>query len=447
MFDFQKVHLIGAGGIGVSAAGKFFIMHGAQVTGSDLQFNRQTDELLALDAEIVEGDGLSLIGQDTELILYSPAVKENHPEREKGRELGIKELSYPEFLGELSQYKKTIAISGTNGKSTTTAMLAKILISAGYDPMVFLGTFSADLSHGNYHHGQGVWMIVEACEYKNAMLNIKPHIASITNIEADHLDFFKDINHIISSFQEWCDYIKPFDGYVVLNHDNKNIHQIKRDDAIVVNVKNRMTGNQLQSFTADISGDIGIATKIPLKLTAPGIYNAENAAIASAIARILHINEDIIKDSLYSFTGTWRRFEHLGEFKGYKVFSDYAHHPSAISGLITAIKEQFPNDKISLIFEPHQHARTKELFNDFVQAFNDADRVIITDIYGVAGRMEQDFISSANLVAEIKKSNQDLNIEHISSPVEAMNSIENGHGLLLVVGAGTIDEQVRTLIK
>lgn len=445
--NYSKVHLLGAGGIGVSAAGKYFLLHNIKVTGADLHLNRQTTELTELGAQITEGNGEELIDSETDLILYSPAVPENNPARQKAKELNIPQISYPEFLGQLSETRKTIAISGTNGKSTTTAMIAKILIDAGYDPMVFLGTESPDFSHGNYHHGQGVWLIVEACEYKAAMLNIKPHLAVITNIELDHLDYYKNINHIKETFQQWIDPISSFDGYVILNSNDEVSTKLNRPDAIFAKLENRMTGNQLQSFQVQISGDPTISGKFSAKLSIPGEFNAENASLAIATAKTVRVNEEIIKSSLQEFSGTWRRFEFLGQFHQAKVFSDYAHHPTSIKGLIQATKEQFPQQKIAIIFEPHQHARTKELFSDFLDSFSEADLTIITDIYGVAGRTENDQISSENLVQQIKKQNPELNISYQKTPEQALNSLKNQSDIILIVGAGTIYERLRPLIN
>jgi UDP-N-acetylmuramate--alanine ligase len=442
----SRVHLIGAGGIGVSAVGKYYLASGANVSGSDLHLNRQALQLQELGATVVEGNGANLIDSTVELIVFSPAVPENHPERQKAKELNIPELSYPQFLGELSRTRKTVAISGTNGKSTTTAMIAKIFIDADYEPMVFLGTESPDLSHGNFHNGKGVWLIVEACEYKEAMQLIKPHIAVLTNIELDHLDYYKDLNHIISSFQKWIDQIGHYDGHVILNGLDENSKQLKRDDALVAKLISRMTGHQIQSFNIEIKGDPAINTKISASIVLPGEYNAENATLAAAAAKTARISEEVIKDSLSKFSGTWRRFEFIGHWQLAKVYSDYAHHPTAIKGLLQATKEQFPGEKITIIFEPHQHARTAELFDDFTNAFQDADKVIICDIYGVAGRTESEVVSSEKLVSAISEKYPNLDIAFSPSPEEALRSIDNPNGLLLIAGAGTIDENIRKLL-
>ncbi len=448
MIHVNRVHIVGIGGIGASAMAKWFLLQGAVVSGSDRTSTDITRELADLGTTIYEGHEAGHVPEGTELILYSPAVSQDNPERAIGTTRGIPQLSYPEFLGELSKERKTIAISGTNGKSTTTAMIAKILIDAGYDPVVFLGTKSRDLSHGNFHNGQGVWMVVEACEYREHMKHIVPHIAIITNIEADHLDYYRDVNHIREAFQSWIDTIKPFTGYVVLNAGDSQSMQLNRADAVHFSADHGHIAHGLQSFTAIIKEDER-TMNIPLKLSLPGDFNAQNAAAACAVAKLARVPDAQIKQSLAAFKGTWRRFEHVGAWRGAEVYSDYAHHPTAIRGTIMGAREYFGDHRIIVLFEPHQHSRTKELFNDFVDAFQGADHIVLNEIYRVAGRTEDDHVSSQDLVTAIKEKYPDLSVEYTADHMAAKSALERtvqAGDVIIVMGAGTIDEVARALV-
>lgn len=448
MIHVQKVHIVGIGGVGASAMAKWYLLRGAEVSGSDASENDFTKELQDLGAEIHKGHDATYLPEDCELLLYSPAVPESNPERTKAAEKKVPQLAYPEFLGELAKEHKTIAISGTNGKSTTTAMVAKILIDAGFDPVVFLGTKSADLSHGNFNDGKGVWMVVEACEYREHMQHIKPHIAAITNIEADHLDYYKDVAGIRRAFQKWVDQIQPFEGFVVLNEGEKGVeHEVTHDDVVYFGAEHTRADHGIQSFSAKTEDHMG-AHKTAMQIRLPGKFNTENAAAAFTISRLVHIPEAQAKKSITEFKGTWRRFEYIGGWQGAEIYSDYAHHPTAIAGTIKGAKEFYPNNRLVVLFEPHQHARTKELFNDFVDAFQGTDLLILNEIYRVEGRTETDEVSSEQLVAAIKEKYPNQEIEYTPSHQEARSALERHvkeGDIVIIMGAGTIDEVARAL--
>lgn len=448
MIDVKNVHICLIGGIGTSAAAKYFLARGAKVTGSNINDTESLVELRELGIDVTLNQVAENITDSTELLIYSLAAPVDNPERVEARRRGIPELSYPQFLGELSRRYKTISISGTNGKSTTTAMLAKIMIAAGYDPVVFLGTYSADLEQRNFRYGNGVWLLAETCEYKEGMLNSTPHIAVITNIEADHLDYYRDVDHIRSSFEKWLNGVKKFDGYVILNATDFQSQKVERSDAWRFSEKNRRADHGIQSFSVEVSGDR--ALKLPVQLKVPGEFNAQNAAAAVAAAKAAGINDAVIKAALAEFAGTWRRFEHLGEWLGTDTYSDYAHHPTAIRGTIAAAKEHFPGRRLVIVFEPHQHARTKELFPDFVEAFNEADVSILSEIYRVEGRTEDEHISSQDIVAAALAKRPAQNISYATGyddlKVKLPTTILK-NDIVIFMGAGTIDAFAREIIK
>lgn len=445
MNNLQTVHIVGIGGIGTSAAAKWYVEQGAHVTGSDMHESAITKELQGMGVKISFEHAEKNVKEEVELIIFSPAVPDTNPERQKAAALGIRQLSYPHFLGEVAKKYRTIAVSGTNGKSTTTAMIAKILIDAGYDPLVFLGTKSPDLSHGNLHNGKGVWAVIEACEYREGMNNIQPNIAVLTNIEADHLDYYRDLDHIKKSFEKWISAVHPFDGAVLVNADDEHAKGFIHDHVQSFTFDHRTVAEGIQSFIANHCRE-EMDESIPLQLSVPGAYNASNAAAACAAARIAGISRDVIKESLAGFKGTWRRMEHIGSWNHAEVYSDYAHHPTAVKGAIAGMKELHTDKKIAVVFEPHQHARTEELFDDFAAAFDDADALVMAKIYRVEGRTSNDEVTSEKLadVISARGGVQAVYAADYDAVQEHLKKIDAD--IIIFMGAGTIDDLARKLV-
>jgi len=444
----KKVHMIGIGGIGTSAAAKYFLAQGAEVSGSDMYESAILDDLRSRGAVISIGHAPENISEGVELIVHTPAAKEENVERLEAKNRNIRDVSYPEFLGELAKTKKTIAVSGTNGKSTTTAMIAKILIEAGYDPLVFLATQSSHLSDGNFNDGKGIWMIVEACEYQDGMLNIIPNIAVITNIEADHLDYFRDIAHIEESFQKWVSTVHPFEGTVVLNAQDISSQNISAENTMKFSFEHRSSGAGIQSFKVKSEGQFSENASIQLLI--PGAFNAANASAAFSAAKAAGVNTNIIKDALKTFKGTWRRFEHVGAWKGAEIYSDYAHHPTAVKGAVEAFKEFYPKKRLIIVFEPHQHSRTKELFDEFIASFSDVDILILSEIYKVEGRTEDDSVTSEELAVAVKKTFAEKQVEYAANQKaaeEKLESIAQEGDVIVIMGAGPIDALARELVS
>ena len=275
--------------------------------------------------------------------------------------------SYPQALGELTTKKKTIAVSGTHGKTTTTAMVAKIFLDAGLDPMVIVGSLmnpsasSGQVSATNFIASKGEYLIVEACEYRRSFLNLSPKILVITNIDNDHLDYYKDLDDIRSAFEEMKTRV-PADGKIITETEYSQI-------------------------------------ALPIKLLVPGVHNQKNAQAAITAALEVGISEDAARQSLATFTGTWRRFEFKGKTKeGALVYDDYAHHPSEIKATLAGAREAFPSHRIIAVFQPHLYSRTKLLLNDFATSFEDASEVVLLPIY--AAREPFDPSISSEILAE-----------------------------------------------
>lgn len=473
MIDFskiKKIHCIGIGGIGVSAVAKLLQSQGKIVSGSDLYASEITKELENLSIPIFLNHKKENVSKDTDMLICSPAVPDDNPERTKARELGIKEFSYPEFLGELSKEKNTIAISGTNGKSTTTALVGLILERTGLDPTVIVGSKillgnRVPKWQGNVRVGESDLFVVEACEYQANMLHLDPNIIVLTNLEKDHLDYYKDINHIIDSFQEFVNKL-PKDGVLIINADDKNLAKLKLQSNIItygiennadVMAQNIITKPGKQQFTLKLEGPTLKSYEISLKV--PGLFNIYN--VLAAVAAAMHLGADIksIKQAVEEFSGTWRRFENVGTIPIPKcpipkcpiIISDYAHHPTAVGSTIQAAREFYPDKRIVAVFQPHHHNRTKNLFNEFVQSLDTADIVIISKIYDVAGREEGDDqdISSYDLVNAIKQIHPEKSViytKDLKQTKELVKDILQPNDLILIMGAGDIDTVARELV-
>lgn len=427
----RKVHLIGAGGIGVSAAGKLLLRLGKSVSGSDVVPGEQVEALKKAGARITVGQLADNITDDLDLVIYSPAVSEDNVERARAEELGLTQMSYPQFLGELAKNYKTIAVSGTHGKSTTTAMIGLILEAAGLDPTVIVGSKVKSWTDGNLRMGASKLLVIEACEHMAGMLNIHPDIAVITNVEMDHPDFYRDLAHVQETFEKW---------------------------------KTQAKSVILPSFSRRGKGVVE-----GIKLLIPGEFNLENANLAAAVAKHIGVSDDVIIRTLNAFPGLWRRFEKVSvwhpptlKFRGAggaDIFSDYAHHPTAIKKTLQGAREFFPGRRIVLCFQPHQHARTKELFEDFCLALAspNADVLIIAEIYAVAGRHQvtgfQSLgdrpaeISSKDLVAEVKKLGKDASYAaDLNDAENQLKSLIKPADVVLIMGAGDIDEVARRFV-
>jgi len=424
----MKVHFIGIGGIGVSALAKYYLAKNNQVSGSDLVSSEITESLKKEGANIFIGKHAeNNISEDLDLVIFSPAVSDKNPELKKAKEQRIDCKSYPQALGELTKEFFTIAIAGTHGKSTTTSMLGILLTNAGLDPTVIVGTKVKEFQNSNCRVGSSKYLVIEACEWNASFLNYHPDIIILNNIEKEHLDFFKDLDHIIKTYKQFISNL-PENGTLIYNLDDKNISDL---------VKN-LSFNKI-SFSAN-QEEFSLLEK---NLRISGRHNVYNALAALTAARILKVDD---KDSLFtlsSYLGSWRRFD-LSEVKladkKITLINDYAHHPTELKAALSATREKFPDRKIWAVFQPHQYQRTFYLFDDFVKVLSEAkiDELIIADIYDVAGREEEDIrksVSSEKLASEIKKAVYIPDIEEIFLFLKENMKDKD---VLIIMGAGNI---------
>jgi len=359
----KKIHFIGVGGVGVSAIARMARLKGIKVTGSDVSMNKMAERIQTIHGKIFIGHKRENLAQDTDMVVYSPAITSDNPEMIYAKELNIPTYSYPEILGMISKDMYTIAVSGTHGKTTTTSMLAELFIYGNLDPTVVVGGLLKK-QEDNFVLGNSKYFIVEACEYKESFLNLTPNILIILNIDNDHLDYYGTMENVKIAFKKMVEKIHE-DGYIIYNGDDKNVLDVLKDTN---------TGAKKLNY---------LEVKANIKLSVPGEHNLKNAKAAFTVARLTGITENTALKILKDYTGTWRRFDFMGNTeKDALIYNDYGHHPTEIKTTIKAAKEQYPNNKLFVVFQPHLYSRTKLLLNDFATAFDLADEVIITDIYG-----------------------------------------------------------------
>lgn len=391
----QKLYFIGIGGIGMSALAQYFKDHGAEVTGSDREASPVTELLESKGIRVVIGQASENIPSDAEVVVYSDSVPGDNPERTRAGELGIPQFSYFKMLGEVSKGKRTVAVAGTHGKTTTTGMLAKMLRDAGASPTAIVGSIVKDFG-SNYvaggsnldircpsselGHRMSNLFVVEACEYKDHLLELSPEVLVITNLEWDHTDYFPSLAALQETFKKAIERV-PANGSIVTNPHNANIAPL------LAGAKARII---------DYTGESAYELRVP------GEFNQQNARAAATAARAVlpTISDTAIVSSLTDFHGTWRRFEYKGKtVNGADVYDDYAHHPTAIRETLKALKAK-TKGKIVVAFHPHLYSRTRDLLDDFATAFVDADQVFIAPIYA-AREVDDGTISSAILAERI----------------------------------------------
>ncbi len=450
-FDLEhlhRVHCVGIGGIGVSAAAKFLRLQGKQVSGSDA-----IRSVVTADAEragiTVLDPAPGNVAPDLDLLIYTSAAPETQPERAEAERLGIPQLSYFEFLGLLSQGYKTVAVCGTNGKSTTAAMLALILEKAGFDPLAIVGSRVPGFEYGNLRPGKGGLFVVEACEYRAQFMSLSPSLVVTTKIVEDHLDYYRDLKHIEETFRAFAAKL-PDNGLLIWNADDAGSREAYAASAQSAATFGFAPGADLRAERLEASAGLQRFDAVwtdgtvwrGLELRVPGAFNVSNALAALSAARALGAGEDAARTALTEFSGIWRRFEKVGERVGAPVISDYGHTPDAIEATLRAAREFYPGRKIILAFQPHHHDRTRRLFDAFVAAFDGVDDLVLCEIYSVTGREEgPDAISSRRLLQAIEARGRVAKTAYAADPHSALRLLEKKKTkdvIILIMGAGDL---------
>ena len=445
--DFDKpicIHFIGIGGISMSGLAEVLLQKGFRISGSDNRESELTKTLEQMGATIFIGQRAQNIRDDVDLVVYTAAIHADNPEMEETIRRDIPRLSRAELLGQLMRnYRVPIAVSGTHGKTTTTSMIALILMEAGLDPTVSVGGMLKEIG-GNIRVGDSGYFLTEACEYTNSFLSFFPKIGIILNIEEDHLDFFKDLDDIYDSFHRFAMLLGE-DGTLIINADIASLEKIT--ESLPCNVITFSTANKDADYSAkeisfDENGAVRFAAvhdgkEYPVQLRVPGEHNVGNALAAIVLSDVLGIKTDVVQRGLETFGGTDRRFQIKGKLDGITIVDDYAHHPTEIEATLKAAAK-YPKDRIVCVFQPHTYSRTKAFFHAFAKALCLADVVVLADIY--AARETDDLgVSSYKLMEEIRS----LGTECYYFP--SFDEIENfllqncTHGdLLITMGAGDI---------
>jgi UDP-N-acetylmuramate--alanine ligase len=449
MTDLRKhkhIHCIGIGGIGLSGVAEVLNSRGYKVSGSDIKESTVTQALRQKGIDVFIGHSADNIG-DADLLVYSAAVSMENPELAEARKRAIPIITRAEALGAImADYEISIAVSGTHGKTTTTSMVSLILDKAAYSPTILVGGVLSEFK-GNAKIGNSEYFVTEACEYMDSFLQLRPFVEIILNIDSDHLDYFKDIDHIARSFNTFAQSV-PREGFVVAYDANPFVKSItdrlscnvisfgfsSNSDYSARNIKFNLLGRP--SYDLYRKGEY----LCRISLSVPGEHNVANSLAAIATCYTLGVDLETIKQTLEDFTGTQRRFDIIGKTStGVSVIDDYAHHPNEIRATLAAA-QNIPHGKIWCLFQPHTYTRTMALFEQFADAFADADVVVLAEIY--AAREKNIYkLSSRSLMNEIKRRHPDKDVyfmpEFESMAEFAVHNAQEGD-IILTMGAGDI---------
>ena len=460
----KHIHFIGVGGINMSAVAKLLLAKGLSVSGSDVTEGEQTDLLSDAGANIIIGEAAENIPAETDLVIYTSAAPETNLERQEAKKRNIPQLTNFQFLGEYFADGKTVLVTGTHGKSTTTAMLGSVLEKTELDPTVIVGSKVPGFADGNLHIGASDLVIIEGDEYARHFLEFKPYGVVINNIELDHTDVFSSLEDMIACFGELIDQVQT-GGIIVANVGDGNVagllakKQKMLDEKKVRIVRFNAPGDWVVSQTWKDGFDRvriekpGVSFIFNLRVL--GAFNALNASGAALMARELGASYPAIAGGLEAFPGIWRRFEFLTERDGARWYSDYGHHPTAVAATIKAVKESFPGQRLVLCFQPHHRNRTKHLFFEFTSCFEGADVVVLCEIYDVAGRDAgvDSTISSSDLYEAAIRLDREKggtqHMEYAENPklaIERTAQLAQPGDIVVVMGAGDIDAALRTFL-
>ncbi len=447
-------HFIGIGGISMSGFAELLLQAGFTVSGSDRAPSKITRHLEELGIQIVYEQVAKNITKDIDFVVYTAAISADNPEFACAKETGIPMMSRAVIIGQIMKnYSTAIAVSGTHGKTSTTSIASHILLEADMDPTISVGGILPAIN-GSIRVGESGNFITEACEYTNSFLNFHPTVGIILNIEADHLDFFKDLDDIRNSFRQFAQLI-PAHGTLIINADIENYQEIT--DGLSCRVITYSVDNPEADFSAtDISYDamgcggftlLNHGTKKEhYQLGVVGKHNISNTLSCLALASLYNIPADTIQSGLAKYSGTDRRFQHKGEYAGATIIDDYAHHPTEIRATLTSAKN-YPHETLWVAFQPHTYSRTKSLLVDFADSLVLADKVVLADIYSAREKDPGD-ISSKDLANLLEQRGTEVFYLGSLDEIEKFfkKNLVNGD-LLITMGAGNIVEVGEALVK
>lgn len=443
-FEFKKIFFVGVGGISMSGLCKISKFLGAEVLGSDISYNVETDKLEALGIKIFHKHNYNNVPSDTTLLVFSGAISNSNPELRFAKTHNIQVMERSEYLGQIAKrFNNVIAVSGTHGKTTTTAMIAHILYKAGYNPTIHLGGESVNL-HDNTIIGGNEILVVEACEYRESFKFLRPQSLIITNIEADHLDYYHNLKEIVSAFTRLKNkskfLIRPSD----VNVTSKNELVINKDFEIK-DTKFVDNGYQFVVYLNNSYYDT-------FRLNMLGKHNINNAMYAIAQCYHLGLSKDKIKDGLSTFLGVKRRYEQVGMVNNVPIIIDYAHHPTEIKNSIRGVEEVYNNPLI--VFQPHTYSRTKALMNDFTNVLSNKNCIIYPTYPAreeeIAGGTALDLYDEIVHINTINSSDKLLiYVDQIDSVYQKINKLlqSDSFDCVLILGAGNLADNLRKYYK
>ncbi len=452
----KHIHFVGIGGIGMSGIAELLTNLGYQVSGSDLNKSRITDHLASLGCNVSIGHKREWV-EGADVIVTSSAIAQDNPEVEAARGAGIPVVMRAEMLAELMRLAKYgIAIAGSHGKTSTTSMVGWIMAEAGLDPTIVVGG-KVDSLGGNAKLGEGDFLVAEADESDGSFLKLAPVLEVVTNIDLEHLDYYRDIDHVKDSFRLFIDKI-PFYGAVIICLDNPHIadmlpeikkrvitYGLTRQSDIYAE-KITFNEGRIHFVVKDRGGTLG-----KINIAPPGVHNVYNALAAIGVALELEIPFPAISQALGSFQGVQRRMQHKGEVDGITVVDDYGHHPTEIRATLDAIKQAWPDKRLVVLFQPHRYSRTKGLYKDFLTCFHSADSLVMTDIYA-ASEQPIEGLSTKQLLKDISRHGQrDTSyVAEVSEVAAEIKPMLRPGDLVLTLGAGNIfkaGEDLLALLK
>ena len=451
--QYKHIHMIGIGGISMSGIAEILHNWGIFITGSDCTKSKITDKLSSHGIFVNIGHNTNLV-EKSDFVIYAAAIKQDDPELIAAKNHNIPVIERADFVGLLTRiYPNTIGVAGTHGKTTTSSMVSMCFLEAKLDPTIQIGAILKPIS-GNYRVGNSDYFILESCEYVDSFLKFNPKSSIVLNIDNDHLDYFKDLDNIKSSFAKYVSLL-PKDGFLVVNADDKNCSHLRENTyakVITYSLENPKANFVASNISFNSQGfpkfDIYHNNQYfcGMQLSVPGIHNVSNALACTALCTMYGINKYTIKDALLKFTGAHRRFELVGSYNNIYIYDDYAHHPTEIMATVNALKEkQYRQSWI--VFQPHTYSRTKNHLDEFAKSLLDFDNIIITDIY--AAREQNTYgISSSDLVNKIKAlGKQAILISNFDEIARYIRDRACPNDIILTMGAGTVTQIGRKILQ
>lgn len=413
----KRVHFIGIGGIGMSALARHFLSEKKIVTGSDRDLTDLTKALVREGVTVKCPQVAENITDDIELVIYTEAMTADHPEMQAAKKLKVPMINYFDALGLAMNPYYLIAVAGSHGKTTTTAMITDIFEAAEKDPTTVVGSLRAKTG-SNYRHGRSKYAIVEACEFRRDFLSLRPEVLVITNVELEHVDYFKSLADVQDAFKTL-------------------VSQVQETGVVICNTKDPALAPVIAGAHVPVI-DYMEAFDVTLKLKQPGIHNRLNAAAAASVAKHQKIDTGVATHALQEFRGTWRRFEYKGEVAGAHVYDDYAHHPTEVRATIEAARELYPDKTLITVFKPHTFSRTAVLFDDFAKSFAGVHQALFLPIYGAREENTTGVTSRELAVKTLEWVPHTQYFESHEAVIEYVRTQADANTVVFVMGAGDV---------